>query len=123
MGCSMAYAAFEIFSTFLEWMIKDRTSCPHIMHYLVNYLFVGLGGTAACTDWLAAFQKLVKETGLPLAVEKTEGPATSLTFLGILLDTVQVTSSLSLDKLATLRCCISEMQGTENAPSGRFSSF
>lgn len=42
MGCLVAYAAFEIFSTFLECLAKEHTGCPHITHYLDDFLLVGL---------------------------------------------------------------------------------
>lgn len=47
------------------------------------------GGTPLCTDHLLAFKTIVLVLGVPLAEEKTEDPATRLTFLGILLDMVQ----------------------------------
>lgn len=62
-------------------------------------------------DRLAAFQEFSVEARVPLADEKMEGPATSLSFLGILLDTVQDTSSLPLDKLPMLKWLISKIRG------------
>ena len=41
--------------------------------------------------------------GVPLAFEKQEGPATSLVFLGILLDSVSQTLSLPIRKLEEVR--------------------
>ena len=43
------------------------------------------------------------EAGIPVAEHKTEGPATSVTFLGILVDTVRFQLRLSSDKLARLQ--------------------
>ena len=37
--------------------------------------------------------KLFSFTGIPVAEHKTEGPTTSLTFLGILIDTLSTMSS------------------------------
>lgn len=30
--CTVSYAKFEKFSTFLEWIIRDRSSCDNIVH-------------------------------------------------------------------------------------------
>ena len=49
------------------------------------------------------FRALAKELGLPLAEEKTEGPAMTLTFLGIELDSVHQTSRLPQGKLEDLK--------------------
>ena len=51
---------------------------------------------------------MVSELGLPLAQEKTEGPATFLTFLGTELVTRQQTSKLPHIKLADLRAGVSD---------------
>ena len=45
---------------------------------------------------------------MPLAKEKIEGPATSLSFLGILLDTSAMTMRLLDDKLHRLRELLAE---------------
>lgn len=37
-GCTVSYAKFEKFSTFLEWIIRDRSSCDNIVHYLDDFL-------------------------------------------------------------------------------------
>lgn len=41
MGCTITCTNFEIFSTFLEWAIKDQISSSHITHYLDDFLQVG----------------------------------------------------------------------------------
>ncbi|KAL8203328.1 UNVERIFIED_CONTAM: hypothetical protein K2H54_048879 [Gekko kuhli] len=45
-----------------------------------------IGGDLTCAEHLQAFQALAAELEVPLAAEKTEGPATRLTYLGIRLD-------------------------------------
>lgn len=83
--------------------MRDRTASPHIKHYLDDFLLAGPGGMSSCTEWLRAFQELAAELGVPLAKEKTERPATRLTFLGIRLDAVQGLFSLPQEKLVVLR--------------------
>ncbi|XP_060110783.1 vomeronasal type-2 receptor 26-like [Heteronotia binoei] len=59
-------------------------------------------GSGQCLFLLPAFVDLAKELGVPLAPEKTEGPGTVLTFLGIELDTVRQFSRLPEDKRVSL---------------------
>ena len=49
------------------------------------------------------FIQLCKELGVPLAMEKTEGPSTTLAFLGIILDTVKMEIRLPDDKLQRIK--------------------
>lgn len=72
-------------------------------HYLDDFLLVSPGDTPVCVEHLQAFQALAAKKGVLLAAEKTEGPATWLTFLGIQLEMVQGTSSLPLEQLGVLR--------------------
>lgn len=44
MGCSIACTTFEAFSTFLEWVVKERMGNPHLTHYLDDFLLAGPGG-------------------------------------------------------------------------------
>ena len=106
MGCSISCSVFEKFSTFVEWKLRDLTGYRSTAHYLDDYLFCGKQGTGQCSFLLGQFQDLARQLGLPLAEEKTEGPSTSLTFLGIELDTIRQASRLPDDKLADLKCRI-----------------
>ncbi|XP_077775069.1 uncharacterized protein LOC144325502 [Podarcis muralis] len=109
MGCSVACAAFERFSSFLEWALRARTGLDGVTHYLDDFLVASASNTGDCVVLLQAFASLTEELGVPLAAEKTEGPSTQLTYLGILLDTVAQTSSLPADKIITLRRVIEEL--------------
>lgn len=46
--------------------------------------------------------------GIPLALEKVEGPSTILEFLGILLDTTRMEARLPPEKLARIQATIQE---------------
>ena len=47
-GCSMSCAAFERFSTFLEWAVKERSGRASVVHYLNDFLFAGPDGSPVC---------------------------------------------------------------------------
>ncbi|XP_077781388.1 uncharacterized protein LOC144327059 [Podarcis muralis] len=108
MGCSIACAAFETFSTFLEWALKFRTGALGVGHYLDDFILVA-SDAGKCRSLLLAFESLARELGVPLAGEKTEGPVTTMTYLGIELDTVAQTSRLPAEKLVALRELIGQM--------------
>ena len=55
---------------------------------------------------MATARAVFSEAGIPVAEHKTEGPATSVTFLGILVDTVQFQLRLPSDKLARLQVMV-----------------
>lgn len=81
-SCPVACATFKTFSTFIEWVVKD---CPHLTHYLDDFLLRDPAGSSACADCLDISQALE----VPLAQDKTEGPTTWLTYLDIQLDLLQ----------------------------------
>lgn len=54
------------------------------------------------------------EEKFPLAADKMEGPSTSLTFLGIQLDTVAMQASLPINKLTRLRQELAEWDNKES---------
>ena len=69
------------------------------MHYLDDFLLVGPPDVPTCQHNLDIFTQVCKELGIPLATEKLEGPSTSLTFLGIVIDTHRMEICLPDDKL------------------------
>ena len=82
----------------------------NIVHYLDDFLVVDSPGTTECKDFLDVTQATCAELGVPLAVDKVEGPTTSLSFLGIQLDSLTMQASLPVDKLVRLRSELTEWQ-------------
>ena len=76
------------------------------LHYLDDFLIFGQANSAACQTALSTALRLCDQVGLPVAPEKTEGPATTLTFLGIELDTHRMQLRLPQDKQARLRAAM-----------------
>jgi hypothetical protein len=54
--------------------------------------------------------QVLQHLGVPVATEKTEGPATSVTFLGVLIDTQNLELRLPSDKLSRLQALVSDWQ-------------
>ncbi|KAM3932738.1 uncharacterized protein RB166_005767 [Leptodactylus fuscus] len=102
MGCSISCAYFEAFSTFLEHVIREVSGSESVIHYL-DFLCIGPADTDVCAALLATTKWVVGRFGVPLAPDKTEGPRTRLSFLGIELDTVAMEFRLPESKIADLR--------------------
>ncbi|KAJ1160539.1 hypothetical protein NDU88_001039 [Pleurodeles waltl] len=98
MGCSTSCALFECFSTFLQWIFVRVSGHRAVTHYLDDFFFVGPQATDLCAVALRRFQELMEDLDVPLAPEKTVGPCTALTFLGIELDTITMVARLPSEK-------------------------
>ena len=74
------------------------------LHYLDDFLLLGAPNSANCASALHTCTTLsiCGELGVPIAEEKTEGPTTILTFLGIEIDSVNLQLCLPLQKLTSL---------------------
>ena len=98
MGCRSSCAIFEAFSTAVEWIAKNELKVAGIAHILDDFLIISNSMNQGYKD-LLGFQTMCETLGIPLAPEKTEGPASSLTFAGIELDTIARTARLPAEKL------------------------
>ena len=55
-----------------------------------DFIFLGPPGHTSCGSNLALVHAICSELGFPVAEDKSEGPDTSLTFLGIEIDTIKL---------------------------------
>ena len=106
MGCSSSCLTFETFSTAVEWIARQRLSIAHILHLLDDFLIVASSATL-CQAQLDLFLNSCSYLGIPMAPEKTCGPATTLSFAGIELDSILSEARLPLDKIDKSRNLIS----------------
>ncbi|XP_053563915.1 uncharacterized protein LOC128654176 [Bombina bombina] len=115
MGCSISCSYFERFSSFVEWVVKQTAGISSMVHYLDDFLFVGPAGSAICDRLVRAFGQVTEEFGIPVAADKSEGPTTSLSFLGIQLDSIKMECRLPEDKVADLKSVIGRMLARKKA--------
>ena len=73
-----------------------------LLHYLDDFLQFGQPGTLEAGQAVAMARAVFAEACIPVAEHTTEGPVTSVTFLGILVHTMQFQLQLPSDKLARL---------------------
>ena len=101
-GLRSSPAIFDSVASAIEWIIRNHFSIADLFHYLDDFLNVTTGNTVAQRQ-LAILLRAFIYLGVPLAPAKVEGPARSLTFLGIILDCERLEARLPMDKLNDLR--------------------
>ena len=85
-----------------EWLLKTNYHIQDLMHYLDDYFTVGPANSLVCAHNVHTITQVASQVGIPLAPNKLEGPTTQLVFLGILIDTTRMDTSLPDDKLHEL---------------------
>lgn len=84
----------------LQWMlIRDGVE---VIHYLDHFLLFGPRESPQCAGALAYTMGRCRELGVPVASHKTEGPSTTLVFLGIEVDMARMTVHRPVEKLERL---------------------
>ena len=103
----------------LQWIAKQY-GISYLEHFLDDFVTVGAPQCSECEHNLFLLESVCALLGLPLKVEKREGPSTCLIFLGIELDTVNFKLRLPAPNLAPLqstlqrwshlKCCIKRVE-------------
>ena len=101
-GLRAAPKLFNILADLLSWILTRKGIAP-VLHYLDNFLTLGPPGSPTCARNLATIKEVCSTLGIPLALEKVEGPSHTLTFLGITLDTQEMMVHPPPDKLHRIR--------------------
>ncbi len=111
-GLRSAPKIFSAVADAMQGIIEQQG--VEILHYLDDFLVIS-PSEGGCEEALAKALQGCQELGVPIATHKTEGPSTTMTFLGIELDTVAMTLRLPREKVCRLqreinrwlrrRCC------------------
>ena len=101
-GLQSAPKLFNTLTDLLSWAAQ-QAGVSYLIHYLDDYLTMGPPLSQICQHNVDIFTSLCKGLGVPLATDKLEGPATSLSFLGIILNTCRMEIRLPADKLSRTR--------------------
>ncbi len=86
-GLSIACKVFEEFSSAIHWRVTQLIG-DKLVHYLDDFL-LGARSKAKCSESLQVFRNVCTRVGMPIAEDKTVGPARKLSFLGLGLDTLK----------------------------------
>ena len=101
-GLRSAPAIFNAVAEALAHMIRQK-GVEELDHYLDDFSIVGSPNTQQCRRDLEISLATCEEAGCPVAGEKTEGPTTVMTLLGIELDSIQLQLRLPQEKLRKLK--------------------
>ena len=101
-GLRSAPYIFNCFAEALCWVLIHNHSIPYLMHYLDDYLTLA-SSHSDCARSLHTIRVVFKRLGVPLAEDKVDGPSTTIPFLGITLDSVQLEARLPPDKLTRIK--------------------
>ena len=111
-GLASAPAIFSAVGEALEWVLRQR-GVRAVIHYVDDFLLLGTQDSSECQQALITTLATCEELGVPIATNKTEGPSTAITFLGIELDSSTMSVSLPIDKLHKLRSLVDELIGAK----------
>ena len=101
-GLRSASKLFTAVANALEWIML-QWGITYVDHYLDDFVTMGPPGVAVCGKNLDIIRPTCTDLGVPLAMDKLEGPTHCITFLGIEIDTQGVMLCLPADKLSWLQ--------------------
>jgi len=82
----------------IHWILQRKYNVQHALHYLNDFFTAGLANSPMCKQNLQAMFTLCKKINAPIKMSKVEGPTTTLTFLGIQINTVTMEASTIPEK-------------------------
>ena len=84
-----------------------------LIHYLDDFLLAGPPGQPTCSESTETMLRVCERLGIPVALDKLEGPATTITFLGITIDTTLQLLRFPPDKLQEMTLLIKSWLGKQ----------
>ena len=106
---------FNQFASALHWIMATNYAAD-LIHYLDDYLddflLAGPPGQPTCSVSTETMLRVCERLGIPVALDKLEGPATTITFLGITINTTLQQLRLPPDKLLEMTLLIKSWLGT-----------
>ena len=106
-GLRSAPKVFNALADLITWILASN-GIQHQLHYLDDFLFLTTPDSATGSRVLAIALQTLHQLGIPVAANKTEGPTTQLTFLGIIIDTHTFELHLPQEKLLRLQEAIAQ---------------
>ena len=109
-GLRSAPYLFNQFAEALQWILQHNYGLQWLIHYLDDYLIVGAPDSHSCGEHLQCFLRVCTLLGIPVAMDKVDGPATVLPFLGLELDSVLQQICLPPNKLGEILAELTKWQ-------------
>ena len=96
---------FNQFASALHWIMATNYATD-LIHYLDDFLLAGPPGQPTCSESTETMLRVCERLGIPVALDKLEGPATTIMFLGITIDTTLQQLRLPPDKMQEMTLMI-----------------
>lgn len=106
-GLRSAPKVFTAVADAFQWFLQQQ-GIEYVRHYLDDYIILGPPDSLDCERSLSILLDSASMLGIPIASHKTAGPATTLTFLGIEIDTIASELRLPEDKRQRLQTMLDE---------------
>ena len=101
-GLRSAPKIFNAVADFLAWILHCN-GVTFVLHYLDDFLTFSPPGSELASTMRSQVKPIFSRVGVPIAHEKTVGPSTTLTFLGIEIDTDLLQLRLPREKVDKLK--------------------
>ena len=107
-GSSVSCSHFQRVSDGIAHIVRFRNHGKPLVNYLDDFFFAALL-RAICDMQIQNFLNICDEIGFPVSMDKTFWGTTSLSFLGLLIDTVRQLVCIPTDKVERAKLLINEV--------------
>lgn len=109
-GCRSSPAIFNQFSMAIVWIAHHNYGISNILHILDDFLTID-APTYEATRTMAILLMILRKLHAEYATHKTCGPATSLEYVGLWVDTEAMQCRLPMDKLERITSLVKQFLG------------
>jgi hypothetical protein len=121
-GLRSAPKIFSAVADMMAWALH-WAGIRHLIHYLDDFLLMGAPDSEEGAQILDLALRTFQLLGIPVAAHKTEGPATLVIFLGILLDTIAQELRLPIEKIERLKSLLRKWSSKKACTRKELQSF
>ena len=106
LGLRSSPSIFNRFADAVCWIINFCYNIINVIHYADDFILVSPNNMEIATREQRTILQAFKHLGIPIAIDKLLGPATRIIFLGIDIDSADMTLKIPSDKLHELSCLL-----------------
>jgi hypothetical protein len=122
-GLRSAPSIFEMFSSMLHWILENCAGVRDLVHYADDFLLGGPPGSAVCSEKTELLLAVFDLLGVPVNLDKLIVSVTTITFLGIGLDTVRGVAFVPDQRLKAMKSVIQEWKRRSSCTKGELLSL
>ena len=101
-GLRSSGGIFNHFANLVCWIINHKYGVTNLIHYSDDFFLVGAKDVALAEKELAIVKQAFQDMGIPLATDKIEGPSTEMIYLGILINSKDLTIAITPDRYSDI---------------------